>query len=69
MTAMLPNEQYWPQTPYITTPTRNYTVKDYPQFFKDIDFDQGYQMYQKMKGKLRPDVPPNVEVILCMNTY
>lgn len=64
MTAMLPSEKYWPNTPFITTPNKNYSATDYPEFFKDIGYLQGLKMYEKMKGQLAPENPPNVEVLL-----
>jgi len=43
----------------VSTPTRNYTVQDYPQFFNDIGFPQGWDMMSSILN-LTPLTHPRV---------
>ena len=39
---LLPYEQYWPNgTVFVETAARNYTARDYKQFFHDMDYETG----------------------------
>ena len=46
----------------VSRPGRNYTVNDYQQFFKDLNFEIGYEIYKDTKDLVHDLVPPNVEV-------
>ncbi|VDO04029.1 unnamed protein product [Rodentolepis nana] len=65
---LLPNPQLWsPSEVVISTPTKNYTVHDYKEFFSDIGFPEGYQMFQDTKATVNPFVPPSgLDEIYCI---
>jgi lysophospholipase-3 len=60
---MMPSERFWKKDEVMVyTPSKNYTVYDYKQFFMDLKFPVGWMMRQdteKLVGGLRP---PGVEV-------
>lgn len=63
---MLPLEDVWPSDHvFISTPTFNYTKNDYQQFFKDIDSEDGWYMWEDTKNLTSDLHPPGVEV-WCM---
>ena len=47
---LLPLSHTWPhhQQVLVHTPVRNYTVRDYTQFFRDIKFSQGMEMMENI---------------------
>ena len=47
---LLPLAHTWPQQHQVLvhTPVRNYTVMDYNQFFRDINFSQGMEMMENI---------------------
>lgn len=59
----MPSDKFWDANEtIISTPERNYTVKDYEAFFNDINFTTGYE-YRKNTEKLVYNLdPPHVEV-------
>lgn len=39
---LMPSDQFWnADEVLVVSPSRNYTVKDYKQLFKDIDYETG----------------------------
>ena len=42
---LLPKPYVWNTTVLVTSTSRNYTANDYEDFFRDIGYPQGYQMY------------------------
>ena len=42
---LLPKPSVWSNTVLVTSISRNYTASDYEDFFTDIGYPQGYQMY------------------------
>uniref|UniRef100_A0A672G764 Lecithin-cholesterol acyltransferase n=1 Tax=Salarias fasciatus TaxID=181472 RepID=A0A672G764_SALFA len=63
---MLPSESAWPDDHvFISTPTFNYTNRDYQRFFSDISFEDGWYMWEETKNLTSDLVPPGVEV-WCM---
>ena len=42
---LFPKPSVWNTTVLVTSTTRNYTANDYEDFFADIGYPQGYQMY------------------------
>ncbi|XP_029991712.1 phosphatidylcholine-sterol acyltransferase [Sphaeramia orbicularis] len=63
---MLPSEEAWSKDHvFISTPTFNYTNRDYERFFKDIDFEDGWHMWEDTKNLTGELQPPGVEV-WCM---
>ncbi|XP_061577139.1 phosphatidylcholine-sterol acyltransferase [Cololabis saira] len=63
---MLPSEDTWPKDHvFISTPSYNYTHQDYKRFFKDIDFEDGWYMWEDTNNLTGALQPPGVEV-WCM---
>lgn len=66
---LMPSEQFWNDSEtLIQTPSRNYTVKNYKQFFQDLNLNDGYQMRRDTEGLVDPSRPPNV-VVHCLYGY
>ncbi|ELT91848.1 hypothetical protein CAPTEDRAFT_153574 [Capitella teleta] len=60
---MLPHEGFWAKDEVMVYgPKGNYTVKDYEQFFNDVDFPDGYKMWQDTSRYTSDFKPPGVEV-------
>lgn len=60
---LLPNDQVWPRDQVLLkNRNRNYTVQDYKQFFDDIRYPIGYQMWLDVRNLTSPRQPPGVEV-------
>ncbi|CAF91462.1 unnamed protein product [Tetraodon nigroviridis] len=63
---MLPSDKIWPRDHvFISTPTFNYTHQDYYRLFTDIDYEDGWYMWEDTKNLTGDLVPPGVEV-WCM---
>ncbi|CAL8263430.1 unnamed protein product [Merluccius merluccius] len=63
---MLPYLDVWPKDHvFISTPNATYTNQDYQQFFSDIEFDDGWHMWEDTKNLTSDLQPPGVEV-WCM---
>ena len=45
MYFLLPKPSVWEDEVLLSTPTRNYTAKDYSALFNDIGYPQGYEKY------------------------
>ncbi|KAJ8012930.1 hypothetical protein DPEC_G00048000 [Dallia pectoralis] len=59
---MLPFEEVWPTDhTFVSTPSFNYTQKDYKRFFKDIDFEDGWYMWEDTRKLTAGLPPPGVE--------
>ncbi|XP_031657267.1 lysosomal phospholipase A and acyltransferase isoform X1 [Oncorhynchus kisutch] len=62
-TWLFPYAHSWPADKVlIQTPTTNYTVKDYQRFFKDIDFEDGWEMRQDTEPLVSALEPPGVAI-------
>ncbi|XP_029524143.1 group XV phospholipase A2 isoform X2 [Oncorhynchus nerka] len=62
-TWLFPYPHSWPADKVlIQTPTTNYTVKDYQRFFKDIDFEDGWEMRQDTEPLVSALEPPGVAI-------
>uniref|UniRef100_A0A4W5MXY0 Lecithin-cholesterol acyltransferase n=1 Tax=Hucho hucho TaxID=62062 RepID=A0A4W5MXY0_9TELE len=60
---MLPFEEAWPADhTFISTPSFNYTHQDYQRFFKDIDFEDGWFMWEDTRNLTAGLPPPGVAV-------
>lgn len=60
---LMPTNQFWNKSEVlIQTPRRNYTVNDYQQLFKDLNFTDGILIREDVEGLVNPLRPPNVEV-------
>ncbi|CAH2323843.1 phosphatidylcholine-sterol acyltransferase [Pelobates cultripes] len=66
---MLPTNLGWPEEHvFISTPSYNYTYRDYKKFFQDIEFEDGWYMWEDTKGLLEGLPPPGVEVYCIYGT-
>ncbi|TNN55001.1 Phosphatidylcholine-sterol acyltransferase [Liparis tanakae] len=63
---MLPSDSVWPKDHvFISTPTFNYTNQDYERLFTDINYENGWYMWEDTKNLTGALHPPGVEV-WCM---
>ncbi|VDP28772.1 unnamed protein product, partial [Soboliphyme baturini] len=58
---LLPTREVWNDDVLVVTANRNYTSHDYEQFFKDIGFPTGWQMYQDTRNLISDLPAPGVE--------
>uniref|UniRef100_A0A8D0GC87 Phosphatidylcholine-sterol acyltransferase n=1 Tax=Sphenodon punctatus TaxID=8508 RepID=A0A8D0GC87_SPHPU len=66
---MFPNNLAWPETHvFISTPFRNYTYQDYQHFFIDVNFEDGWYMWNDTKDLLKGLPPPDVETYCLYGT-
>ncbi|XP_075433207.1 phosphatidylcholine-sterol acyltransferase [Ascaphus truei] len=66
---MLPTNLAWPESHvFISTPSYNYTYRDYQRLFHDIGFEDGWYMWDDTKGLLEGLPPPGVEVYCIYGT-
>ncbi|KAM6430746.1 phosphatidylcholine-sterol acyltransferase isoform 1-T1 [Liasis olivaceus] len=64
-----PTHMAWPETHiFISTPFHNYTYWDYQQFFTDINFEDGWYMWNDSKNLLERLPPPGVAVYCLFGT-
>lgn len=60
---IIPFEQVRPEDHvFISTPSINYTYRDYQRFFKDINFEDGWYMWEDTKNLTADVLAPGVEV-------
>lgn len=60
---LLPNDQFWNQSEVlVVTPEKNYTVADYKQYFTDLNFTDGFNMWIDTKNLVHDLTPPEVPV-------
>lgn len=58
----MPTDKFWAgDEVLVSTPTRNYTVNDYQDFFEDIGFPIGYEMRKATQNLVYNLDPPQVE--------
>lgn len=61
---LLPNSNaFSPDQVLVQTNQRNYTVADYRDFFTDINYEVGYNMWADVSNLTRAMEPPGVEVV------
>jgi len=66
---LLPSDQFWSYDEVIvSTPKKNYSVSDYKEFFQDINYTTGYEMWLDTKDLIHEMNPPNVEVY-CLHGF
>ncbi|XP_008565520.1 PREDICTED: phosphatidylcholine-sterol acyltransferase isoform X3 [Galeopterus variegatus] len=60
---MFPSSQAWPEDHvFISTPTFNYTGRDFQRFFADLHFEEGWYMWLQSRDLLAGLPAPGVEV-------
>lgn len=60
---LLPSSDVWPNDKILMhNDGKGYTVNDYKQFFADIDYDTGYEMWQDVHNITQPSKAPGIEV-------
>lgn len=60
---LMPYDTFWDSDEILVShPGRNYTVKDYKQFFEDLNFTTGYEMRKDTENLVKDLRPPGVEV-------
>lgn len=60
---LMPSDEFWDKDEVlVVAPTRNYTVRDFKQLFKDIDYETGYMMWEDTNKLINPLTAPGVEV-------
>ncbi|XP_023217052.1 group XV phospholipase A2-like isoform X1 [Centruroides sculpturatus] len=58
-----PSDKFWSKDDVlVSTPKRNYTVDDYRQFFEDINYTTGWEMWKDVRGLIHNMTPPGVEI-------
>ncbi|XP_029464725.1 phosphatidylcholine-sterol acyltransferase isoform X2 [Rhinatrema bivittatum] len=66
---MVPTNLTWPESHvFISSPSYNYTYRDYQKFFKDINFEEGWYMWEDTKDLLEGLPPPGVEMYCIYGT-
>lgn len=60
---LLPSNKFWGQNDILAyTPKRNYTTFDYHQFFQDINWMTGWEMWKDTRSLVSDLKPPGVEL-------
>lgn len=60
---LLPSKEVWPaEKVLVKNRDKRYTVNDYQQFFHDINYPTGYEMWLDVKNLTSPSTAPGVEV-------
>ncbi|KGL86635.1 Group XV phospholipase A2, partial [Charadrius vociferus] len=60
---MLPYNYTWPPDKvFVSTPTSNYTLRDYRKFYRDINFEDGWLMRQDTEPLVYQMTPPGVRI-------
>uniref|UniRef100_A0A8C3E003 Phosphatidylcholine-sterol acyltransferase n=1 Tax=Corvus moneduloides TaxID=1196302 RepID=A0A8C3E003_CORMO len=66
---MFPTTLAWPESHvFISTPSYNYTYRDYRRFFTDVNLEDGWYMWEDMKDLLKDLPPPGVDTYCLYGT-
>ncbi|NWZ80561.1 LCAT acyltransferase, partial [Poecile atricapillus] len=66
---MFPTTLAWPESHvFISTPSYNYTYRDYQRFFTDVNLEDGWYMWEDMKDLLKDLPPPGVDTYCLYGT-
>ncbi|CAG5134580.1 unnamed protein product [Candidula unifasciata] len=64
---LMPNDRFWNRSEVlVVTPEKNYTVADYKEYFTDLNFTDGFEMWKDTKDLVYDLTPPEVPV-LCIH--
>lgn len=60
---LMPSDEFWhPEEVLVVSPTRNYTIRDIKDLFRDINYTTGYMMWEDTVNLIKPLTAPGVEV-------
>lgn len=60
---LLPYNHTWsPDKIFVSTPVANYTIRDFPKFYSDLNFEDGWLMRENTEHLVYPLTPPSVRV-------
>lgn len=60
---LLPSDRFWSNDEVLLqSSTRNYTVSDYKDFFQDMNYMTGYEMWLDVKNLIYNLTAPNIEI-------
>lgn len=64
---LLPSPKIWDQDRIIvTTPTRNYTAHTIMELLKELNYDNGLKLFDKVTGSSLQDLPPPNVTMYCL---
>lgn len=60
---LMPSDEFWhPEEVLVVSPSRNYTIRDLKDLFRDIDYMTGYYMWEDTNKLIKPLTAPGVEM-------
>lgn len=60
---LMPSDKFWDANEILVSrPGRNYTVNDYEQFFRDLNYEDGYELRKNTEFLVYDMKPPQVEL-------
>ena len=59
-----PESQIWHKNVFVSTPTKNYTLKNMEDFFVDMNYPEGWEMYKRTANIMNLK-PPGIDAY-CM---
>lgn len=63
MAFLLPRPSFWPENETIIRQgDKNYSTGDYKDFFRDLDYDTGYEMWLDTKDLIKDLPAPGIEI-------
>ena len=66
---MMPYDTFWKDDEVIVfSPDYNYTIKDYPRFFKDIQYETGLLMREDTEGLIKNLKAPGQHLFTNLGT-
>lgn len=69
LALLMPSEDFWPKDQILMTHRdKQYTVSKYKEFFDDIQYPTGYEMWLDVRNLTSPHRAPGVEVH-CLHGY
>lgn len=60
---LFPSQMVWPENHvFVSTPSYNYTLLDYQRFFTDVNYEDGWHLWNDTKDLMKGLPPPGVDV-------